>query len=487
MKKLSALIVAVVLLLTTFIGCGKKEEVGGESADFADGVTVSEDLKEVYVGSKEGKKRIKISFTDAGYGNVWIRVIATHFVKDNPEYWVYLNGDPYLTDSVATQLSTGINLPDIYMPLSSSWQAYARAGWLEELSDVYDKKTDDGRTVYEKMGENWQRYCIATDKGVKGRYAFPWTEGVSGIVYNATMFEQNGWKIPETFDELIALCDKIKSDTNGRVSPFVYPGSIGGYFDYLGMTYWMQASGTDGVKQFYEYSDAEVFNPEKEPRKGLGVALGYFTKLFGPDADYSLTGSMSKNHTEAQIAFLQGKAAMIINASWMEREMINDIPEGTTIGMMRFPYIAEAKKEGDEYKKVNYSPLPDYMIIPKQAAEKEGAKKFLAYLAGDKMLQYFFDYTSALMPFDFMPDTTKASQFAKDCIAIWSDSETYFDLPTGRLGNFVNKFVSTIPYNSLVYGVDQDGTTVSRWMNQEYSTAKSNWAYWTSLADEMGA
>lgn len=169
MKKLSALIVAVVLLLTTFIGCGKKEEVGGESADFADGVNVSEDLKEVYVGSKEGKKRIKISFTDAGYGNAWIRVIATHFVKDNPEYWVYLNGDPYLTDSVATQLSTGINLPDIYMPLSSSWQAYARAGWLEELSDVYDKKTDDGRTVYEKMGENWQRYCIATDKGVKGR------------------------------------------------------------------------------------------------------------------------------------------------------------------------------------------------------------------------------------------------------------------------------------------------------------------------------
>ena len=134
MKKLLSLIIAITICLSiTLVGCGKKQQVGKESADFAEGVTISKDLKEVYVGSKEGKKRIKISFTDAGYGNAWIRVIATHFVKDNPDYWIYLNGDPYITDSVATQLATGINLPDIYMPLSSTWQAYARAGWLEDL------------------------------------------------------------------------------------------------------------------------------------------------------------------------------------------------------------------------------------------------------------------------------------------------------------------------------------------------------------------
>ena len=155
--------------------------------------------------------------------------------------------------------------------------------------------------------------------------------------------------------------------------------------------------------------------------------------------------------------------------------------------MMRFPYIKEAKKDGDEYVKINYSPLPDYMIVPKQAPEKEGAKKFLAYLVNEKMLQYFYDYTGATMPFDFTPDTSKSTLFAKDCISIWSESKTYFDLPSGKLANFVNKYVSIVPYNALVYGVDHDGTTASRWLNQEYAVAKENWGYWNSLADEMGA
>lgn len=253
------------------------------------------------------------------------------------------------------------------------------------------------------------------------------------------------------------------------------------------MEWWLQASGINGVKEFFSFSSAEVFNPEKQPRKGLKTSLEYFDKLFGVKASYSMKGSMSKNHTEAQIAFLRGEAAMIINASWLEREMKEDIPEGTEIRMMRFPTIKEAQKdESGKTISVAYSPFPDYMIIPKVAENKEGAKKFLVYFSQDSMLQYFFKYTGTLTPFDYTPDTQTVSQFSKDCVDIWSTSETYFDLPTGDLKYVVKKFVSTQPYTQLIYGVDGGGTTVSRWLNQEYQVAKDNWSYWQEQAAELG-
>lgn len=76
---------------------------------------------------------------------------------------------------MSTKLQTGINVSDIYMPLSSSWQSYAQTDWLEELSDVYEAKPDEGsdRTVFEKMGSAWQDYCIAENRGVPGEICLP--------------------------------------------------------------------------------------------------------------------------------------------------------------------------------------------------------------------------------------------------------------------------------------------------------------------------
>ena len=40
----------------------------------------------------------------------------------------------------------------------------------------------------------------------------PYVANAAGILYNRGMFEEYGWKIPETWDEFIALCDEIQSE-----------------------------------------------------------------------------------------------------------------------------------------------------------------------------------------------------------------------------------------------------------------------------------
>lgn len=460
----------------------------GVEDDYAKGVTVSKNGKEIYKGSKEDKTRLKISFVDAGFGSDWLKIIATHFVAENPEYWVYLDGDAGLTELVSTQLAAGVGLSDIYMPLGHNWQAYAVNGWIEELSDVFSAKPDgeDGKTVYEKMIPSWQQYCQTSNGTEIGKYAYPWSGGVTGIVYNGKMFEKYGWEVPTTFNELLALCDKIKEDTNDKVAPFVYPGQIGGYFDFLGMSLWIQSTGIEGMNEFYSYPSAEIYNPATQPGKGKLEALEAFTQLFGPDAKYSLKGSMSKNHMIAQRDFLQENAAMIINGGWMETEMFSELPEGFEMRMMRVPYLETAQKDADgNYIQINFATQPDFMIIPTQAAQKEAAKKFLVHMAKDEMLCYFTKYTSTMRPFEYDISSIQdsLSPFSKDCVNIWATSENFVPVETGVFANYlnVNAWITGSPYSLLVYGQDNGGMTASRYCKLQYQEAKGNWATW--LAD----
>ena len=472
-------------------GGGNSSTVGsheGVESDYAEGITISTNGKEVYKDTKEGKTRIKISYVEAGFGSDWLRVIATHFVKENPDYWLFLDGDPGLTELVSPQLSSQKNLPDLYMVLAHNWQDYALNGWIEELSDVYAAKPDgeDGKTVYEKMGSTWQEYCqTANAEQVIGKYAYPWSEGVSGIAYNGKLFEEKGWEVPTTWDELIALCQTIKTDTNGKVAPFVYPGLIGGYFDFLGMTHWIQSAGVDGMEEFFSYGSAEVFNPETQPGKGKLEALEAFTQVFGPGTNNSLKGSMSKNHTEAQMSFLKGEAAMIINGSWLETEMLLDLPKDFEMRMMRIPYLSTAKKDADgNFLPINYGMTPDFMIVPSQAPQKEAAKDFLVFMAKDEMLRYFTKYSSTLRPFSYDVSDLKPelSKFTNDCINIWETSTSYFAVEKGILANNseVTAWITGSPYTLLVYGLDNDGTTPSRYCKLQYQEAKGNWQRWVS-------
>ncbi len=493
MRKFLILLLSLALICIGMVGC-KKPDSGLEvdANDIPEGVTITgqEGNQEVYFGeSKEGKERIKISYTLSGYGSAWIQVIAANFVKDYPEYWVYLAGDPGLTENVSTILGSGVNLSDMFIPLSSNWQSYALNGWLADLEDVYNAKPDgeDGKTVYEKMNANWQAYCEASNQGVMGKYAFPWTETVSGFVYNATMFEEYGWKIPTTTEEFKALCEQILTDTNGKVKPFVYPGGIGGYFDFIGTTWWLQSSGIDGLNDFYAFESSEVYNPAKQPSKGKLEALETFVDFFGPEAQkYAVTGSMSKNHTTSQLDFLKGTAAMIPNGNWFESEMKADIAamkDPIEIKMMRVPYMETAQKdENGEYKKINYAATADYMIIPAKAPNVDGAKKFLIYSAKDEMLQLFTKYTGATRPFDYdlSPVMDRLSSFSKSCIEIWESSETYFDSSNSPLyvKGYAKKFITAQPWALLVYGPDNDGTTPERFCDSEYMEAEGNWETW---------
>ena len=54
---------------------------------------------------------------------------------------------------------------------------------------------------------------------VEGTYILPYAANAAGVLYNREMFEEHGWQIPETWDELNTLCEEISAE---GILPFYF-------------------------------------------------------------------------------------------------------------------------------------------------------------------------------------------------------------------------------------------------------------------------
>lgn len=98
-------------------------------------------------------------------------------------------------------LAEGGNAPDIgIVPQPGLLARLAEGGWLIPASAEVEANVD------EWWSEDWKQY--GTYDGTF--YAAPLMASVKGYVwYSPTQFEENGWEIPQTLDELTALTEEI--------------------------------------------------------------------------------------------------------------------------------------------------------------------------------------------------------------------------------------------------------------------------------------
>lgn len=82
------------------------------------------------------------------------------------------------------------------------------------LADVSD---------YEGLGSIKQAYVDIVEGlefvPTEGTYGVPYVANAAGILYNRTMFEEHGWQIPQTWSELMELCETIRA---AGIQPFYF-------------------------------------------------------------------------------------------------------------------------------------------------------------------------------------------------------------------------------------------------------------------------
>lgn len=432
-KRILALALVVLMLATCFVGCG--ESSGG-------------------VNSGE-KVTLKISYFKGGYGEEWLKAITDAYTAKHPNVTFQLEGDPDMTLKIGTRLESGANLPDIAMILSTSWQMWAAKGYLEDISDVYASDVGGGVTMHDKLIDQ-----TAEVGKYAGKYwMVPWSDALNGIVYNAKMFRENGWEVPKTVTEMTTLMQDMKAK---GVTPFAFGGKVISYWDFPVLAWWAQYEGMDGMQTFLNME-----NPDVYAQQGRLKALEAFEDIIMDKTNY-VDGAMGMDHTQSQMAFLQGKAAMIPMGAWMETEMKNSLPEGFELAMMLTPTI-----DGAKMTNVSVSTGQDMIFIPKKSKNKEVAKDFLKFMASDEALQLYTQKTGAPRPFEYEPSLDGLSDFSKNVMTLWKTANKVYMFSESPIYFMKYNYwpASGTPYARIQIG---DETASEVWSG-DLSFARSKW------------
>ena len=66
---------------------------------------------------------------------------------------------------------------------------------------------------------------------IPGTWMLPYSKSTEVMFYNKTVFDENGWSVPTTWDQLWKLCETIKT-TYPEVTPFGYDSDANFYITY---------------------------------------------------------------------------------------------------------------------------------------------------------------------------------------------------------------------------------------------------------------
>ena len=450
-------------------------------------------------GPNRSGKELFITVYDGGYGTDWIKQVAKDY---QAKTGIKVNWDA--NQSLLDILDSELEYPesDIYMSHDIRWQEYAEAGLIEQLDDLYNSEVEGtGKTFKQRLCAGAEEVSRLDDGHY---YKVCYTQGAGGLVYNIDMFEENGWSVPTTYDELVTLCQtivnaRIPTEELTNVVPIAWAGKDREYYwDYIVFEWWAQLAGMDGINKFKaflgdngKYSTGyEVFNPQTN-HKEFVQAYEKWYNLIAVSDNHKFSNSTPQDTmlVEANSLFASGGAAMIPYAQWAKYEIQENtkIKLDFDIAMMKTPKINSSVSD------YNYNVgFGDSMIIPSNIPEesKELAKDFLRYLAGKEACKTFVDKArGAFLAFDYsivdlgelLNDTYIASVYRKltetQCFNLTSTN------PVAYINQFVMPWVGNTYYYAKAFSAPGNSayqpTAVG---NTVYSDAIKNWSGWVHTA-----
>ena len=451
------------------------------------------------VGCSSGSSNtttIKVVCLNRGFGREWIDDAVKIWEEQNPGYKVDLNASSDASNIINGDLAKRNNNDDVYITNDAKWKSYAGQKKLLAMDDILEEEVD-GMKIKDKINDEYKGSIYFKDQdGQTHTYRLPWTSGIGGIMYNAKMFRDNGWKVPTTTAELLALCQDMvdhpkytdpDDKTSPRIYPFAFTGENTDYFDYAVFNWWSQISGVDAITTFKNYGKEDSWkfdSARSETYAGLKEATQMWYNIFGNKNYYDEEDITRSNHS-AQKNFLQGKAAMMINGDWVYNEMLNystthTLPENFELKLMPTPKIRE-NAENSAY----IIGEDQFIAIPASTTKAALAKSFVKTLLSDAVLKSFFNKGHGMMAYKLSTGTYETEDTYMNSITTFRNglNKTYtsFSMSPLYLNNQVDIWgqPSGRPYLQLLQGTLH---SVDEAFVQIRDNVERQWATWVQNA-----
>ena len=344
-----------------------------------------------------------------GYGLSFYEETARQFEEKRPGVKVRLYGDPRIGDKISVRVIAG-NLPDTALAAYVPWSQLARAGKVLDLAKYLD-------------GPNWENDGRWRDSFLPGAldtwridgrvYGLPFTYACWTIFYNRALFRDHGWDAPRTWDEFFNLCDKIK-DTG--IAPLSLAGTRGLYPDAFLRSAYYNLAGAESWRALQELTPGARLDPRYIRAAGV---LQRITQK------YALRGWDGASHTGAQVAFLEGRAAMTVSGSWMINEMEGKIPASFELGAMNFPVFPEGVADPGTIQ----AQSDCFFLFLNRVPERERlAVDFLRFLTSRERAEAFVRRANAPVAVRGVPRSAYSPRM-QDTVAMIEHAKGAFNMP----------------------------------------------------------
>lgn len=240
---------------------------------------------------KSGTLSIVTKFADPKYAPYFEKV-AADYEAANPDVTIDLQqvGDQPYKDKIRV-LAASRELPDIYFSWAGDFaNKFVRAGLAADLTDVVGPDTEWGQTFSPAALEAFQS---------EGKYyGVPINLDAKYMAYNTAIFDEVGIAPPQTLEDLIGVCGKLRDEG-------YTPIGFGNQYGWPAIHY---------ITQLNAYNvPADVRDVDYNPASGEFTNPGYEEALsqFQDVADACfVSGTNGLSHEAGQAEFLAGEAAM---------------------------------------------------------------------------------------------------------------------------------------------------------------------------------
>jgi multiple sugar transport system substrate-binding protein len=372
-------------------------------------------------GEPEGQKAVDAAFT-AATGIAVKENIVDHSTFQN-QISNYLGGQP---DSAYTWFS-GFRM-----------KFFASQGLSMPIDDLWAKVKDNFSEGFQQsvVGDDGKVYGIPTDY-------YPWA-----VFYRKSVFADQGYTIPATWDDLKTLCAKMKTD---GLTPIAFADQEGwpamGTFDILNL----RLNG-------YDFHVGLMAGKEKWTDAKVTAVFQKWAEIL----PYHSTDYAGKKWTDAATTLLQKKSGMFLLGLFMSSVFAATKVQADIDDLDFFPYPtlgtafdAEAALD---------APIDTWQIAaksPNLTTEKDAALAYLEFWSKGSTQGIFFQHQPGTIPTAKDADTSKYSALQKKAVEVvgnakritqFLDRDTRSDFagPQGMQG-FLQQFLANPTQDMVKY------------------------------------
>lgn len=368
MKKILALLLALATVMS-LAACGASEAPAATEAPKAE--SPASPAPEAPAAEPV---TIKVAAIETAYGSqVWVDVAAAFEAETGIK--VELTTDKNLEDVLTGPMQNG-EFPDVVhlatgRPAGLTEQL-VKANALHPLTNAL-ALTIPGESVKvsDKIAGGFTDNNIVAPYGDGVTYMAPMFYSPCGLFYNAKLFEDKGWAVPTTWDEMWALGETAKAE---GIYLFTYPTA--GYYDAFMFALMNAIGGPDFFNAITTYEEGAW---DSENGKTL---LNILDKLASYTHPSTPAQANNQDFTKNQQMAMNGSALFMPNGTWITGEMADYAAtlDNFAWGMTAVPAAGTAPYSFCWFEQA---------WIPAGAEHIAEAEQFVAFLYSDKAAEIF--------------------------------------------------------------------------------------------------